>query len=91
MTLAPPRQLPRAHSPTVDNNGATRRGLGDRLGDADGHDEGGDHLAHDVADRDDPLRDEVIGQAPAPERRTVFFSGIARVPALAADTAPVRR
>jgi hypothetical protein len=38
------------------------------------------------ADRDDPLRDEVIAQAPAPERRPVFFSGIARVLALAADT-----
>jgi hypothetical protein len=39
-----------------------------------------------LADRDDPLRDEVIAQAPAPERRPVFFSGIARVLALAADT-----
>jgi hypothetical protein len=38
------------------------------------------------ADRDDPLRDEVIAQAPTPERRPVFFSGSARVLALAADT-----
>jgi hypothetical protein len=37
-----------------------------------------------LADRDDPLRDEVIAQVPTPERRPVFFSGIARVLALAA-------
>jgi regulator of protease activity HflC (stomatin/prohibitin superfamily) len=44
------------------------------------------HKRMRLADRDDSLRDEVIAQAPAPERRPVFFSGIVRVPALAADS-----